>query len=115
MRRPDSITESGSRPTLEKPLIAQSNCQTGLPLVDLIHPARMFRVPPDRWNLKSPTTDPDGRLALSLSEAAKALGASERHLRSMPPELPPVHLGTRVVVPIDALREWLGAQRRLVA
>jgi len=113
MRGPDSITESGSSPTLEKGLIAQSNCQTDLPLVDLIHPARMIRVPPDRWNLKSTTTDLDGRLVLSLSKASKALGASEWHLRSMLPELP--HVDTRVVVPIDALREWLRARRRLVA
>ncbi|MCP5057490.1 MAG: helix-turn-helix domain-containing protein [bacterium] len=51
--------------------------------------------------------DLGARLALSLPEAARALGVSERHLRSVLPELPHVHLGARVLVPVDALREWL--------
>gem|GEM_PF-5217205 len=34
-----------------------------------------------------------GRLALSLAEAARALGVSERHVREILPELPHVHLG----------------------
>ena len=49
----------------------------------------------------------ESRLALSVGEAAAALGVSERHLRTLLPELPHVHLGARVVVPVDALREWL--------
>jgi excisionase family DNA binding protein len=49
----------------------------------------------------------DGRLALSLAEAARALGVSERHVREILPDLPHVHLGRRVVIPVEALREWL--------
>lgn len=49
----------------------------------------------------------DGRLALSLAETARALGVSERHVREIPPDLPHVHLGRRVVIPVEALREWL--------
>ncbi len=49
----------------------------------------------------------DGRVALSVSEAAAALGVSERHLRSFLPEIPRVHLGSRVIIPLDSLREWL--------
>jgi len=50
------------------------------------------------------------RLALTVPEAATALGVSERHLRSMLPELPHVHLGGRVVLPVEPLREWLRAR-----
>ena len=49
----------------------------------------------------------ESRLALSVGEAATTLGVSERHLRTLLPELPHVHLGGRVVVPVEALREWL--------
>lgn len=52
-------------------------------------------------------------LALSPKEAAKALGVSERHLRNLLPELPHVHLGNRVVIPIEALRRWLEEQTRI--
>ncbi len=47
------------------------------------------------------------RLALTVPEAATAISVSERHLRSMLPEIPHVHLGGRVVIPVDALRGWL--------
>ena len=47
------------------------------------------------------------RLALSVEEAAQALGVSEAHLRALLPELPHVHLGRRVVIPVDSLRAWL--------
>ncbi len=56
---------------------------------------------------KSSPLNLDARLALSLAEAARTLGVSERHLRSILPELPHLHLGARVVIPVDALREWL--------
>jgi hypothetical protein len=45
------------------------------------------------------------RLALSPAEAARALGVSERHLRSILGELPHTHLGNRIVIPVDSLRE----------
>ena len=54
------------------------------------------------------------RLALSPAEAARALGVSERHLRSVLPKLPHTHLGTRVVIPVDALREWLRANAEAI-
>lgn len=47
------------------------------------------------------------RLALSVSEAAAAVGVSERHLRSLLREIPHTPLGGRVVIPVDLLREWL--------
>ena len=50
------------------------------------------------------------RLALTVPEAAAAMGVSERHLRSMLPEIPHVYLGGRVVIPVEPLREWLRAQ-----
>ena len=52
------------------------------------------------------------RLALRPKEAAAALGVSERTLRQMLPELPHVHLGRRVVIPIEPLREWLHSRCR---
>jgi excisionase family DNA binding protein len=47
------------------------------------------------------------RLALSPKEAAAALGVSERTLRQMLPELPHVYMGSRVVIPVRLLEEWL--------
>jgi hypothetical protein len=47
------------------------------------------------------------RLALGIGEAADALGISERHLRNHLSEIPHVFIGNRVVVPVDAAREWL--------
>ena len=47
------------------------------------------------------------RLALTVPEAAIALGISERHLRELLPEIPHVHLGGRVVIPVRAMEEWL--------
>ena len=62
---------------------------------------------------KSAATGPAGgiqladRLALRPREAAEALGISERQLRQILPELPHTRLGGCVVLPVDALREWL--------
>jgi hypothetical protein len=47
------------------------------------------------------------RLALRVPEAARALGISERQLRQLLPEVPHTRLGGCVVLPVDALREWL--------
>ena len=44
------------------------------------------------------------------SEAARALGISERTLRKMLPGLPHVHLGGAVVLPVVLLEEWLRSQ-----
>lgn len=49
-------------------------------------------------------------LSLSPREAARALGISERTLRRRTqPDgpIPVVRLGSRVLYPVDALREWL--------
>ena len=55
----------------------------------------------------SPRLDLRGRLALTLPEAAQALGVSEGHVRGLRSELPCITLGRRVVIPVDALRAWL--------
>ena len=54
-----------------------------------------------------PHPDLSQRLALTVEEAAAAIGVSERHFRSMMSDIPHVRLGTRVLVPLDLLREWL--------
>ena len=52
------------------------------------------------------------RMALSLAEVAEVLGVSENHVRALLPELPHVHLGRRVVIPVDSLRAWLRERAR---
>ena len=47
------------------------------------------------------------RLALRPKEAAEALGIGERTLRQILPELPHVRVGGVILIPVDALREWL--------
>ena len=47
---------------------------------------------------------------MTVPEAAAAIGVSERHLRSMLPEVPHCRVGGRVVVPVEPLREWLRAR-----
>ncbi len=53
-----------------------------------------------------------GRLALRPREAARALGIGERTLRQILPEIPHVHVGSAVVIPVDLLREWLRRRAR---
>ena len=53
-----------------------------------------------------------GRLALTVEEAAQAVGVSERHLRAMLPQIPHTHLGTRVVIPVEGFRRWLEERTR---
>ncbi len=55
------------------------------------------------------------RLGLSIKEAAGVLGVSEGLLRTALPEIPHLHIGTRVVIPVDALRDWLRAQAKAEA
>jgi excisionase family DNA binding protein len=50
------------------------------------------------------------RLALSISEAARAMGVSERLIRSILSDLPHCHVGNRVVIPVSLLDEWLRKQ-----
>ena len=47
------------------------------------------------------------RLALTVAEAATAVGVSERHMRALLPEIPHLRLGNRVVIPIEPFRNWL--------
>ena len=52
------------------------------------------------------------RLALRPAEAARALGISERTLRSLLPQLPVVRTDGAVLIPVEALREWLRDRAR---
>ena len=52
------------------------------------------------------------RLGLRPAEVAKALGLSERTIREVLPEIPHLRIGTAIVIPIDALREWLNDQAK---
>jgi hypothetical protein len=47
------------------------------------------------------------RAALTIPEAATAVGISERLMRTLLPEIPHCHLGNRVVIPVSLLVEWL--------
>ncbi len=50
------------------------------------------------------------RLALSIPEAAAAVGVSERLMRTLLPEIPHCHVGNRIVIPVSMLDEWLRKQ-----
>ena len=52
----------------------------------------------------------EDRLALTIPEAAEVIGVSERHIRSLIPEIPHCHVGGRVVVPVSLLEGWLCKQ-----
>ena len=53
------------------------------------------------------------RLALTVAETAADLSVSERHLRELLPEIPHVHLGGRVVIPVEQMRKWLAEQTKI--
>ena len=82
------------------PKCPQSADQRGLKLVRASRQAQR-----DKY-AREELPDLRSRLALTALEVARALGVSERHVRSMP-ELPRVHVGNRVLFPVDALRAWL--------
>jgi excisionase family DNA binding protein len=63
--------------------------------------------------VKSEPLDLRGRLTIRPEEAARTLGVSERKFREMLPELPHVRHRGVVLIPVDALREWLRAQVRI--
>ena len=46
------------------------------------------------------------RVGLSIAEAARAVGVSERRMREVLPEIPHTHLGRRVVIPRVSLEAW---------
>jgi excisionase family DNA binding protein len=52
------------------------------------------------------------RLALRPAEAARALGVSERTLRTLLPRLPHVRLSGTVLLPVRDLERWLHEQAR---
>ena len=47
------------------------------------------------------------RFALSLEEAAQAFSISLGHLRNHLSEVPHIYIGTRVVIPVKPVEEWL--------
>ena len=55
-------------------------------------------------------------IAVSAEEAAKLLGVSVRTLRTMTPRLPHLRTcdknGSKVLYPVDALREWANREAR---
>lgn len=50
------------------------------------------------------------RLALSVAEAARVLGVAENTLRNILPEIPHLHVGRRVVIPVGPFKEWLASR-----
>jgi excisionase family DNA binding protein len=65
-----------------------------------------MKTPPDLQPMRPPEPD---RLTVSRSEAARMLGISERLLWTWTNAgvIPHVRIGTRVLYPVDQLREWL--------
>jgi hypothetical protein len=61
----------------------------------------------DRPEIGIPLSD---RLALSIAEAAAAIGVSERLMRTVLSDIPHCHVGNRVVIPVSLLDEWLRKQ-----
>ena len=61
---------------------------------------------------RSPPSVGAERLALTIKEAADAIGVSERTLRDLLPEIPHTHLGRRVVIPVESFRQWLHSRAR---
>ena len=53
--------------------------------------------------------EPVPRITLSVAEAAKALGISDRTITSMigRGEIPVVNIGKRRLLPVEGLREWI--------
>lgn len=52
------------------------------------------------------------RLALRPTEAARAIGVSERTLRQLLPRIPHLREGGVVLIPVRALERWLEAEAR---
>lgn len=65
----------------------------------------------------APTTldDLEGRIALSIEEAASllGLGRTAAYEAARRGQIPTRRLGRRVIVPVPALLEWLGATNSL--
>ncbi len=52
------------------------------------------------------------RIALGIREVAATLGVSEGLVRKWLPEMPHIHLGERVLIPVDQLKRWLQERSR---
>ena len=63
---------------------------------------------------RAPREGPDlsRRFALTIQEATNALGVSERHVRAHLGEIPHFYLGNRLLIPVDAARDWLREQAK---
>lgn len=59
-------------------------------------------------------TPPADALTLSLRDAARRLGVSQRHLWTLvnAGTIPHVRLDRRLLIPVETLRDWLGGQAR---
>jgi hypothetical protein len=51
--------------------------------------------------------DLSNRLALSIGEAARAVGLSENAFRKALPDIERVYVGKRVLIPVLSLQKWL--------
>ena len=51
--------------------------------------------------------DLSNRLALSIGEAARAVGLSENAFRKVLPDIERVCVGRRVLIPVLSLQKWL--------
>lgn len=56
--------------------------------------------------------EPIPRVTLSVTEAAKSLGLSDRTITSLiaKGEIPVVRIGKRRLIPVDGLREWIASK-----
>ena len=64
----------------------------------------------DARSLVMTLPDLGGRVALSKQEAAAALGVSVDYLdKRVMADLRVIHLGARVLIPVDALADWANA------
>lgn len=61
---------------------------------------------------RPPQMPPPGKLAVSINEVAALLGVSENtaYELSNRADFPVFHYGTRKLVPVDCLRQWLADQ-----
>ncbi len=67
------------------------------------------RDPHDESTERLPLGD---RLALKVDEAARVVGVSERHLRSILSSIPHLYLGNRLVIPVKPFEDWLREQAK---
>lgn len=53
------------------------------------------------------------RPCLSVFEASKSVGFSEKHFREeVLTSIPHLRVGRRILIPVDGLRDWLSEQSR---